>query len=197
MSNANVVGPAPVVIRNDASMTLVDQVFGKRSPEVGRHFWAPVATKENFQSFVTWFGIEDLLAGLNVIGRRIFADIILDHLKENDGVIDEAALMEEYANFTAGRESLADIEDQLDDLQDKAREIFNDPALQFNDAGQPVGEKALALTQSIRAINAQISPLKEKKVEIEAEYARRAALRKVTKEKKAAAKKLEDAQANA
>jgi hypothetical protein len=178
---------APVVLRNGVNWSLTDDVFGKKSPKVGTHFWKPVATESNWQEFCTWFGISELVAAVNVISRRIFADILLDHLEENEGVINEAELMAEYAEFSAGRESLSAIEDQLDDLQAKQREIVTNPALDLNEAGIPVTAEAVALLQQIKAINSQIVPLKERKAEIEAEYAKRAAKRAATKAAKKAA----------
>ena len=106
---------APVVVRNGVSKTLVDMVFGKKSDSAGKHFWAPVLEEANWTNDLSWLGVGDAVSTLNAGLRRTFADIYLDNISSETGVVNEEQMQLDWADFTAGVQKLSDIDDQLDE----------------------------------------------------------------------------------
>ena len=173
----SVFSKTPVIVRNGVQLTFVEQTFGKRSTNnAGMKFFTPVGTLENMTAFTTWYGVEDVLNGLNKITRQIFAGIFTDNLNEETGEFNEAQWYLDAADFSAGVEKLSDIEDQLDNLQDIQ--------LQLSDELGNVPEEDEKLRLTIKENNVKIRALKVAREEIKTKYEARAAKRK-TKEEKA------------
>lgn len=174
---------APVVNRNGVDLQFVPFKFGKLSPLANQQFWGPSvgSTAEEHQKFITFYGESDFWENVQTDVRRDFADLWADHLEKHDGVIVPDDLMQEWKEFTAGRQSLAKVKEEIELLGEQQTEIATNPALELNEAGEPITELAVKLLQEMRRIGMAIRPLKEKRAKIEAEYQRRADKRAATK----------------
>ena len=187
-------GNAPVVNRNGIDKALVGMVFGKKSDNAGKHFFAPVLSEENFENDAKWMGIGELISLANTWLRKTFGEIMLDNIDEKTGILNEEQMKLEWADFSAGVQKLSDIDDQLDELQALQQSYALDEDFgATNDEGVKT-ERAVELEALIKQVAAKIKPLRVQKATIEAKYAERAEKRK---QKKAASDAAKKAQATA
>ena len=194
--------PNPVINRNNTSLTLAKEVFGKKSKEhVGKEFFAPQigdslpvlvkdvdvnGTKQDVLTNINsllWIGIEDMVGILDTSMRRIAAEIYLDNLDEKTGQFNQAQWELDIADFSAGFDRLSDIETQLDNLAAEQVKIVDDENFGAEDANGVKTEAAAALEKELHNINSKVKPLRIKKATITAKYAARAAVRVARKEK--------------
>lgn len=192
MSNETTTHPhahAPVIERNGVNKTLTKGVFGKKSPAAGTAFWFPTFTEEALTDDLKWYGVDNVIGGLNKVSRGVFSAIFEDHFTNEDGSFnpekyaeksEHDAYLADLADFTAGVDSKSDIEEQINQLVDEQGALF-DKASDENVSD----EQSLEYQQQMTAIAGKIKPLRRKVKEIESKYAVRTAQRAA---KKAAAK---------
>jgi Xaa-Pro aminopeptidase len=186
----------PSITRNGVSFTLSEQVFGKKAPNKGKTFFAPEATPANWDSFVVWAGLDNIINPINRVLRRTFADIFLDEANWDDmqvvkdgenkgeivgGTINMERYLADCADFTAGVAKLSDLQDQIDELQDQLSALAMDPGYILDDNDQPT-ETYVKISEQMRDITKKIRPIKQQKAAIELKYAERAAKRKAKEE---------------
>lgn len=172
------------VTRNEATATLEELVFGKKSADrAGLKFYAPQFTVNNLVELgIPFMGIDEVVTAVNKILRRYGADIMIDMLDTDEykqtGQISREYLISEWQNFTAGIQKLSDIEEQLDELQALQQSYVLDEAFGETDQSGNKTERAQELETLAREVALKIKPLRTKKKEIETKYAERAAKRK-------------------
>ena len=173
---------APVVNRNGIDKTFIAGIFGKKSKTAGAEFFYAPVTESTFDTDVAWIGKGEVVDFLDKAMRGIGAGIFLDHFTNESGELladkmGDSNTIEAYkldlADFTAGVAKLADIQEQVDRLQDE-----NSALLDKAGADEVSEEDAQGFTQQILANNAKIKPLRVKIKDIQAKYAVRAAARK-------------------
>lgn len=173
------------VIRNNRSLVLSKQVFGKKSPNAGKEFYAPSSAGGlPPQEYIEWFGLTDVLNTLDRSARKIFGDIYLDNVDKTTGILNEEQMELDWADFSAGYAKLSDIDDQLDDLQALQQSYALDD--QFGETVDgttegPKTERAMELERLITETALRIKPLRIQKSTIEAKYAERTAKREKKK----------------
>jgi len=181
---------APVVPRNGVSLTLEAQVLGKMHDKAGQRFWAPVIDVSN-PDHVAWAVAESLSSIVNKELRLIFADIYLSAMetKEEGGLVDsttgkydpeemKARLEADWADFTAGVSRLADLQDQIDILQDQMSPIALDPDYCAPEEGEQPSPRFIELAGKMRELGKRIKPLRTQLNNIKEVYKIRAAKRK-------------------
>lgn len=167
----------PTITRNGVDKVLTDQVFGKKHQTLaGQHFPSPEVDVQTATD-VTWLGADTINDALNSFLRREFADIFEDCLV--DGQLNEALYMTKAAEFTAGYQSMGELEEQLEDLSAKQSAILDNPdfGAEVNDptTNQPIKTPAfLALEAQMLANNTEIKKRKVKLAAIKAKYSNRA-----------------------
>lgn len=180
------------VPRNSVTYLVAEQRFGKRSPaNAGQVFYAPELTAPtlvdvtyegnltkaliNIDSFV-WAGLEELTGMANSVLRRIFADIYLENKNATTGLVNEEAMMQDWAEWSAGAVTKAELQEKIEELQDEMQDCLVDPNI------APESLKSVML-----ALRDKIQPLKAQKAVIEAKAAERVAKRKAREEAQALA----------
>lgn len=177
------------ITRNGIVKALSETMFGKKSPNSGVKFYTPTIDVDK-EDDRTWTGVDQLNGMINRGLRLIFADIWLGNLKRNEGVFDEEEFLEEAADFTAARQSLADIETEIDDLQALQQSYtIENPAWEGYVPTEPMNEVQAGLMKQVHEGNAKIKALRVKRDAIEKEYTLRAQKRAVTKAANEAKKK--------
>ena len=194
----------PTVTRNGQSVVLGPSLYGKRSDNFGKAFWRPVlnvpsqrtVTIDGTEQVVLtdvggllWAGITDVIDTLNSDYRVIFADLQVDATDEKTGELDVDALVASWQDFTAGVAKLQAIIDQLEELNDAQQALVTDEHFGELDDNSVPTAAAMAIKEQLEANSKKIKPLKAKKAEIEARYAKAAEKRKAKKEAKEAAAK--------
>lgn len=185
----------PSITRNDVSKALTKAVFSPKSEQFkGMPFFTPILDipKVDYAMFdgkqervlrnvddYVWVGLDQVSGAVNKILRGVFGALTIDNIKENGGVFDMEAFIEDAADFTAARQSLSNINDELDDLQALQMSYAFDPDFinPFNDDNTPK-TRFLELQKNIQEVNRRVKPLREKRDAIEREYQARAAKRK-------------------
>jgi len=177
--------PAPTIVRNEISKVLTKGVFGKKSPAAGTEFWFPTFTEANITDDLKWFGIDNVIGGLNKVSRAIFSAIFEDHFTDEDGSFlpekftDKAeyeAYLADLADFTAGVDSKSDLEIELNRLVDE-QGLYFDVASDEKSTDEQTEEAQRKMLE----IAAQLKPIRRKIKEIEAKYAVRTAQRAAKK----------------
>lgn len=188
----------PSIKRNDMSKELSKAVFSPKSPDYkGMTFFTPVLDipkvdyitidgkseriLRNVDDYV-WVGLDQVSGAVNKILRGVFGALTIDNIKENNGEFNLADFIEDAADFTAARQSLSNISDELDDLQALQMSYAFDPDFinPFNDDNSPK-PRFLELQKQIQEVNRRVKPLREKRDAIEREYQARAQKRKDAK----------------
>lgn len=171
----------PVITRNGVALELKKQAFGKKSPNVGKSFFAPVIDINNVDD-VKWVGADDINGFVNKNLRAISGGIYLDNIDEKTGVFNYANWELEMAEFSAGVDKLSDLEDELDALQGEQQSIVLDDRFgEVGDNGEPT-EYATELSTRAKAIAQKIKPIRIKRDSITEKYKARAAARKAKEE---------------
>ncbi len=167
---------SPVIIRNEIPLELTKDAFGKKSKEnAGKVFFTPVATLENWETFVKWVGLDEIISSTNRTLRRISADIFLqwneaDYLKE-DGTFNWNGWAEAMADFTAGRTTLSDLEEQIDNLQALQESYtIENPQFGETDAQGNLTPEAENLMAKVKEGNKKISALRAQRKAIQERY---------------------------
>jgi hypothetical protein len=176
---------APVVVRNKGTKDEIGKAltltsWGKTSPNKGKEFWCPDVTIEDWEEWVKWFGIENIIGPLRRSARAIFGDISLDKTVLNDdGTVNEVAIMAMWEDFTSGGAKKGEIEDELDSLQEtQAKYVLdNDDYGATNPDGTPT-EAAVKLNELITNLNKKVRSLKKQLAEINERSDKRVAARK-------------------
>lgn len=185
----------PVIERNEIKKSFSTFKFGKRSKDRAEQpFVAPDISEPRVETFkredgsevkaltgiddLLWVGVHDAMLMLKGVIRRTFMDLWIEAIDE-DGKFNESLFLARAAIFTEGAESLSDIYDRIDELQDQQQAIIANPLFgSSEDTNEP------KLTEQIKLLGAEIKPLKERAAAREAVYAERAAKAKATKEAK-------------
>lgn len=183
------------VVRNGITKVLVESQFSKRADAkiAGQTLFYP-EINITVPDDVTWAGVETINDAANAKLRALFGSIIAKNLEENNGVLNMPDFLAAAADFTAARESLAGIDEELESLYSLQEKLSSSPDFGAENPDGTPTEEAKQLTIQIKANNQKIRPLKEKKAAIEAEYERRAAVRAANKAKQEAEAKTIQAQ---
>ncbi len=189
----------PVVVRNEQSKELSEEVFGKTSPNKGTKFWAPTIKEPDLTKFseeelakvksvfgdYIWYGLSGISLTLTRAARAIFAGIAIDPENKNpDGTVNEDALMADWADFSAGQASLTEINEQIEELFELQNSYVYHENFGATVDGTENGAKtpeAIALEDEMKKVNARIRPLKVKKAALQKEFQERSEKRKATK----------------
>lgn len=178
------------ITRNEVVKELTPMPFGKKSDNFGKFFVAPVLTLANWENDVKWVGQDEVFDGLNRSLRTIFADIYVDNIDENTGILNMEAFLADCADFSAGVAKLDEINEQLDELQGIQQTYAFDENFGATVDGTdktPLTEAAQQLQQKITEVARKINPLRAKREVIKAKYAVRAEKRAAKKAAKEAA----------
>ena len=182
--------------RNGVTLSFKDDAFGKRSNErAGMPFLCPDwptpiletvtrANGEQCQALVNidgplFVGINEYDEAVKSVVRRDIMVFWPDNLEE-DGTWNDAAWVAYIKELSAAKESLSDVQDNIEKLQDRLTGLFNG---ENKDAEGASADDLAAMAASIAK---QITPLKVKEQAISAKLAIAAARRKATKEAKEA-----------
>jgi hypothetical protein len=172
---------APTIVRNGISKVLTEQTFGKKSPHVGKKFFAPTVTQETFQTDVEWISFDNVRSMLDKALRVIFAGIHLDHFNAETGLVNMDAWAIDAADFTAGVDKLSDLDDELDGLQAQQQSYALDDQFGEVDASGQKTERALELEKLIKETADKIRPIRIKRDDLRIKWAERAAKREAKK----------------
>lgn len=164
----------PVVInRNGLDKVLDVSEFGKKSNHAGLKFWFPKTSAETFDTDKNWFGMDWILAMVNKTSRSIFAGITTDIIEEEGGLwatqnkFDMEKFLKDGADFTAGVAKLADLNEEIDELNG----IMGNLADKLGDVPNLTAEspefvettaKLLELTNKITPLRLQRDKIKER-----------------------------------
>jgi len=174
------------IVRNGLAKALSEQAFGKKSDHYGKHFQAPVMNVNTFDEDVVWWGKEEISSIVNKATRLVFADIYLDSIDPNTGLLNETTYLASCADFTAGVSRMGDLDEQIEELQALQQSYaLDDQFGEVDDAGNKT-VRAVELETSIRETAEKIRPLKVLRKSIEAKYAIAAEKRAASKAAKAA-----------
>ena len=106
---------APVVTRNNVNFTFTKGTSSKNHKTFpNMDFWYPYVTFEQIDkdsSVRAWFG--DILESVNKTTRLIFIELAIKHFNSETGEMNWTAWNEDAADFTAGRETLGGIDDEI------------------------------------------------------------------------------------
>lgn len=199
--------PPPTIVRNEVSLQLTKAVFSPKSDEhKGKTFFTPVLVMPSLDTVdipteggeikrerilrnvdsLVWFGLDQLIGAANKVARGVFGGIAADNYKNNNGVFNMQQFMEAAVDFTAARESLSNINEELDDLTAlQASYTLSDELINSVVSGVWTPE-ALAIQKEAKEAALKIQALRAKRDSIQAEYERRAVKRKETEAKKEA-----------
>lgn len=179
----------PAINRNNIVLPLSEMVFGKKSDNAGKKFFAPVISVANFDTFKDWVGLDSIVSVVNKWMRGAFAGIYLDNIDPATGLLNEVSWRADAEDFTAGVTKLGDLEEEIEELSELQSTYALNPAFGETDSeGKPTPESE-QLKTSITSVAQKLKPLRAQKALIESKYADRAAKRKVKMEAaKAAAK---------
>lgn len=165
------------VTRNGVTKTLTEQIFGKKSPHAGKKFPAPEFSSANIDEGIVWIGKEEVAAMASTYLRRIFADLYVDSVEENEGKFILEKFLEDAADFTAGVAKLSDLQEEIDQLLTLQQTYVVDENFGATaEDGTPTPE-AVALVQKMKEVSAKIKPLKIQIAGIKEVYKQRAAKR--------------------
>lgn len=185
----------PVLERNGYKQALEVTHFGKRSTKrAGQPFLTfmikpPTLVEIEGKKFLTDIdsllcaGLTDTIKIANDSIRRMFSVMWDDCIDSTTGKFNEPKYLSDAQTFTEGAESLADLEEQIEQNADKVALMLDDPAF-----GSPEDRNVPTLLEQSRALSAANKVLKEKAAVRAAIYAERLAKRKETEAKEEAEK---------
>ncbi len=162
----------PSITRNGVTLTLVPKDFGLKSLNKGKTYFIPPAFKLDDEASVTWRGKDTIEEAIQKSERLIFMDIFTDNIGD-DGIFNEAKYLVDCAEFTAGVQSLVDINEKLDELYALQQDRVNSPDFGATEDGTdntPKTAACVALEEAMSATSREIIPLRTKKVALEARY---------------------------
>lgn len=179
----------PVIVRNNIPKEFVEDQIGKKSKNyAGVKFFTPKVTEESLATDMDWIGKGEVARTLTKVLRPIFADIHIDNLDKNTGLLNMQSWEVDAGKFTAGVAKLSDIEEELDDLQARQQTIVLSENFGAEEEVDVNGEKRMVKTAPAQELETQmkeiadlIRPLRIERAKIMAEYADRAEKRKATK----------------
>lgn len=162
-----------------------EETFGKKAGGgtlAGRPFLCPILDEKNVNAWMQWLGMEDVLAILNSSLRRIFGGLFTANIqsKLHEGKFDLNEWMEAAADLSAGRETLSDIDETIDELRGSIDELMDTTEFAAGDS---------SIRDQIMELHSKLKPLKVRREQIEAVYADRVAKRRAKKEAAEAAAK--------
>jgi hypothetical protein len=180
----------PHVTRNEVTLSLSPQKFGKTSPNKGQEFWALEANETNWDKVVNFIGRPIIMATTTRFLRRVGIDIFSDAKNKVDGVINWDAVLQDWAEFDTGGATLKDLMEEINQLQDQAAEITDTMEEEgvYDDNGDVKADKQERfneLSLELKDLTNKIRPLKKEIKRIQEKYAVIAEKRKATKEAKA------------
>jgi len=170
----------PVVERNGVSFTFTKGTSSKNHKTFpNMDFYYPYVTFEQIntdQNVRTWFG--DILESVNKATRLIFIDLAIKHFNAVTGEFNWTGWYEDAADFTAGRETLGNIDDEISSWNDVNVKL-GDELMALVEAGDNDNPRVQQLYKEI-ATNTQthIKPLKIRKQVIIEKYDKIVASRK-------------------
>lgn len=220
MSQIDETSPNPVEIlpsvkRNGITKTLTKAVFSPKSDTYkGSPFFYPQLEEPKIVSLaladgstvraitsladLEWFGLDQVTGATNKVARQVFGTMVQDNMKNNEGILNMEEFLVDAAEFTAARQSLSDLRDELDDLQALQQQYSMDENFgaeveitDENGAQQMVKTpRAQELEKLIKANADKIRPLRVKIDALRKQYELVAEKRAETKSKNEAAKAL-------
>lgn len=192
---ANSVTPvpkAPVITRNEVSLTLVSDQFGKNSKKPGFKFWTPKLSVSTFTNDMSWVGQLYIVNTLNRIIRKTFAEIAIDNIDEATGKVDYDKWLLEAQSFDEAGATLSDLDEEIDTINGKMQQVVCDPDTAFGQVGaddKPT-EAAIEANALVLEYNQQLKALRSKRNEIRTKYQLRIEKKEATQKANAEAVKL-------
>jgi len=196
----------PTITRNGVSLQLKEAVFSPKSDKhKGKVFFTPEldlpkleyrAKEDGSQeailtnvSSLIWTGLDQIVGATDKVLRGVFGRMAIDIYEkpENNGEFNMEEFLENAADFQAARQSLSDIADELDDLQALQMKYAFDPVFVEAMSTGTFGPEAKELQKKVQEISTKAQQLRSKRDQLEAEYKRRADLRKEREAAKLAA----------
>ena len=169
-----------VVERNGVSFTFTKGTSSKNHKTFpNMDFFYPYVTFEQIDTqpdVRKWFG--DILESVNKTTRLIFIELAIKHFNQETGEMNWTAWNEDAADFTAGRETLGNIDEEISSWNDVNVKL-GDELMALVESGDNDNPRVQELYKEI-AYNTQthIKPLKIKKQAITDKYDKIVAARK-------------------
>jgi hypothetical protein len=172
---------APVVNRNNKDFTFTKGTSSKNHKTFpNMDFWYPYVTFEqidNDPSVRTWFG--DSLEAVNKQTRLIFIELAIKHFNSDTGEMNWTAWNEDAAAFTAGRETLGGLDDEIASWTDVNVKLGDQLTALVDDGVALTDPKVQELYAEMTANTVtHLKPLRLKKAGIEERYEKIVAARK-------------------
>lgn len=179
----------PKVTRNNVTLNLTPEKFGKTSPNKGQEFWALQANETNWDKVVEFVGRPIIMANTTRFLRRVGIDIFSDEKNKQDGVVQWESILSDWAEFDTGGATLKDLMEEISQLQDQAAEITDTMEEEgvYDDNGDVKANKQNRfneLSLELKDLTNKIRPLKKEIKRIQDKYAVIAEKRKASKEAK-------------
>ena len=172
---------APVVSRNNVDFTFTKGTSSKNHKTFpNMDFWYPYVTFEQIdksQDVRTWFG--DILESVNKTTRLIFIELAIKHFNSETGELNWTAWNEDAADFTAGRETLGGIDDEIASWTDVNVKLGDQLTALVDDGAELTDPKVQALYAEMTKNTVNfLKPLRMKKAAITEKYDKIVASRK-------------------
>jgi len=172
---------APVVTRNNVDFAFTKGTTSKNHKTFpNMDFFYPYVTFEQIDkdpSVRTWFG--DILESVNKYTRLIFIELAIKHFNSETGEMNWTAWNEDAADFTAGRETLGGIDDEIASWTDVNVKL-GDQLTSLVDDGAPLDDPRVQQLYAEMTANTvtHLKPLRAKKAAITEKYDKIVAARK-------------------
>jgi len=145
--------PSIAITRNGTSLALSQYKIVKGDRKNAKYL-APTITKENFQTLLNWYGVDNVVSILQRNAKAVFQGIFFDAYDEKTGEWLQEKFTTEAARFDVAGLKLKEINDQLDEATERQVNLMAAP-LDANGQFDPeVTKQMLVIRDQIAALRA-------------------------------------------
>jgi len=161
--------PEAVITRNDLALTLSNFKIVKGENK-GKQYKAPAVTADNLQSYIKWAGIDNIVSVLQKHAKATFQGIFFDAFSEQ-GEFLLRKFLEDGAKFDVAGLKLKEINDLLDEAQEKQIQLMNASSLDPATGTFPpeITKQLLAVRDQLASLRAMRDERSRKPAKAEAE----------------------------
>lgn len=146
--------PEVSIVRNGLNLVLSAFKIVKGDNK-GKQYRAPAVTKENLQAYIQWAGIDNVVSVLQKHGKSVFQSIWFDAIDEKTGEFLTPKFIEEGTKFDVAGLKLKEINELLDEAQEKQIQLMNTSSLD-----PATGTFPPEITKQLLAVRDQLASLR-------------------------------------